>query len=294
VAVSEAIAEPALELEPACEGRLSTIPYGVAPPAPRVEPVRPADAPLRVVYHGVLNERQKRILDLPAIVTAALARGVPVELTVMGGGPDDAAFRQAAAPLVARGAARLLGVVPHEEALARLVDHDVYVMTSAFEGLPNALLEAMRAGCVPVVSDIRSGIPELVEDGVTGLVAPVGDIAAFAERLERLWRDPELRRRLGARARDVGAGLGFQLESMVEDYLALFQRALDDAARGVYRRPRGPLVPPPAAVAGVSLFPVDCVEVPRLGRFPPGQATPYLVELARRRLRPLGRSRISC
>lgn len=68
------------------------------------------------------------------------------------------------------------------------------------EGIPVALMEAMSSG-LPVVASRLSGIPELVEDGVSGLLAPPGDAVALADVLERLWRDPALRQRLGQAAR---------------------------------------------------------------------------------------------
>ena len=78
---------------------------------------------------------------------------------------------------------------------------DVFVMSSRYEGTPNALLEAMSCGLAVVVTDASPGPLELVEDGVTGLVVPVDDAAALASALLRLIRDPDLRHRLGGQAR---------------------------------------------------------------------------------------------
>jgi len=84
---------------------------------------------------------------------------------------------------------------------AHYVAARIFVMPSRYEGTPNALLEAMAAGLSPVVSDASPGLLELVEDGVTGLVVPVDDSAALALAIERLAKDPSLRRSLGDRAR---------------------------------------------------------------------------------------------
>jgi glycosyltransferase involved in cell wall biosynthesis len=64
------------------------------------------------------------------------------------------------------------------------------------EGIPNVLKEAMACE-LPVVASASGGIPELVEDGVSGFLLPPGDAAALAAALERLAADPALRRRLG-------------------------------------------------------------------------------------------------
>jgi glycosyltransferase involved in cell wall biosynthesis len=68
------------------------------------------------------------------------------------------------------------------------------------DGIPVALMEAMAMG-LPVVSTRVSGIPELVEDGHTGLLAPEKDAPALAAAMERLCREPELARKLGAAGR---------------------------------------------------------------------------------------------
>jgi glycosyltransferase involved in cell wall biosynthesis len=69
------------------------------------------------------------------------------------------------------------------------------------EGIPVVLMEAMASG-VPVIASDLSGIPELVEDDVTGLLAPPRDSTAIAAALGRLHGDETLRRRLGAAGRE--------------------------------------------------------------------------------------------
>jgi glycosyltransferase involved in cell wall biosynthesis len=76
---------------------------------------------------------------------------------------------------------------------------DIFVLPSLSEALSNSLMEAMGCGCCPVASRV-GGNPELVTDGETGLLFPVGDADALAERLALLLDQPEYRRRLAARA----------------------------------------------------------------------------------------------
>ena len=93
-----------------------------------------------------------------------------------------------------------LGFVPHEE-LQRLYGRaSVVVLPSHREGLPLCVVEAMAHGR-PVVASAVGGIPELVEDGVSGLLVPPGDVSALRAALERLLGDPILRRRIGRAAR---------------------------------------------------------------------------------------------
>jgi glycosyltransferase involved in cell wall biosynthesis len=77
----------------------------------------------------------------------------------------------------------------------------VFVLPSRFEGMPNALLEAMAAGLPVVVSDASPGPLEMVDPGVHGLVVPSENVEALAEALGRLMADSELRERLGRAAR---------------------------------------------------------------------------------------------
>ncbi len=78
---------------------------------------------------------------------------------------------------------------------------DVFVLVSRYEGMPNALLEAMSFGLPVVVSDASPGPLEFVEHEVSGLVVPVENAEALESVLELLINDPELRHRLGETAR---------------------------------------------------------------------------------------------
>jgi glycosyltransferase involved in cell wall biosynthesis len=104
------------------------------------------------------------------------------------------------------GVVRLEGGRPRAEVLRMLEQADVVALPSIqtrsgkMEGIPVALMEPLACE-VPVVSTRISGIPELVEDGVTGLLVPPADPAALAGALERLAHDPELGRRLGRAGR---------------------------------------------------------------------------------------------
>lgn len=268
VAVSSAVAERTAEACPSVADRIVTIPIGV-----RIPPVRPQRARttevLRLVYHGALKQHQKRVLDLPRIVEAASDLGVPVELSIAGAGPDEADLRMAGAPLVDRGLIRFLGVLSPDDTAAMLETQDVYLLASEFEGMPNALIEAMGRGCVPVVTQMTSGIPELIRDSDNGFLVPIGDAGAFAERLRTLWNNPARREQMSIRAFQTVQEGRFRVENMVRSYQQVFEHAWNEVRAGRFVRPRGPLAPPPPAVAGVSVFPVELPHIePGLGAFP--------------------------
>ncbi len=245
VAVSPEIAERTAALDRSFAPRVRTIRYGVEVPPALPPGERHPGTPLRIVYHGVLRQAQKRILDLAAVVGALQERGVPAKLTVVGGGPEEGRLRAAAAALPNPSAIQFLGIVPHWEVGSLLAKQDAFVLTSRFEGLPHALLEAMAQGCVPVVSDVRSGVPGLIRDGYNGFRVPVGQVGAFAERLAVLHRNRPLGREMARNAHRTIVEGGLRIGDMVRNYASLFDQVLREAASGAYRRPRGIMRLPP-------------------------------------------------
>jgi glycosyltransferase involved in cell wall biosynthesis len=99
---------------------------------------------------------------------------------------------------------------------------DVFCLPSTKrEGLARAIIEAMAYRVPPVVTD-SGGSPELVVDGVSGIVVPVRDAGALATAIEKLYRDPELRRRMGVAARERLA-THFHNDDTVKKTIALYE-----------------------------------------------------------------------
>lgn len=215
VAYSRRMYDRLLEHLPHRAGSIHYIPYGIPIP-PRTR--RPAAGPIRLVFAGRLEHGQKGVLELPAIAAALADRSIDATWTVIGDGPDGEALR-AAWPTSA--SVRHRGPLTNADTMARLPDHDVFVLPTRVEGLPVALLEAMGCGVVPVVSDIDSGVPDVVTAGVNGLLPAVGDIAGFADAIARLDRDRPLLERMSAAGRRV-VEERFDVRDRVADYQALY------------------------------------------------------------------------
>lgn len=260
VGVSDECARKAASVDPTYDSRTYAIPNGA--PVPDKCPSRAFEpgAPLSFVYHGVLNTHQKRILDMPLILRGLTQRGVPFRFTVAGSGPQQQELLDQCKPWLENGQMRFLGQVPNERIASLLAENDAYVLTSAFEGLPHAVVEAMAAGCVPVVTDVESGVPDLVANGRQGYRIPIGDVEEFATKLEYLQKNPEERRAMSLAAHERVLHSPYNVKNMVESYMKVFERVWRDAQGGVYRRPKGPVLPPPATVAGLSIFPVEHAE----------------------------------
>ena len=97
---------------------------------------------------------------------------------------------------------------------------DIFVQPSRSEGMPLAVIEAMRAGLPVIASDV-GGLREMIASGADGELVPAEDPQELASRLERLLEHPRERARLGRAAR-VSSGDRFGVESMVEQYLQLY------------------------------------------------------------------------
>ena len=98
---------------------------------------------------------------------------------------------------------------------------DVFALSSASEGLPLVILEAMAAG-LPIASTAVGGIPDVVEDGVAGVLSAV-DERAFAAAVGGLVADPSRTREMGWRGRERALGR-YGADRMVDAYLELYQR----------------------------------------------------------------------
>jgi glycosyltransferase involved in cell wall biosynthesis len=101
----------------------------------------------------------------------------------------------------------------------------IFALTSASEGMPQAAIEASVTG-LPIVASCVGGLPELIEDGRTGLLVPPGNVSAFAEAMCRLLDDPAEGRRLGEAARRQTIGK-FDIGRMAADYHRHYAELLD-------------------------------------------------------------------
>jgi glycosyltransferase involved in cell wall biosynthesis len=106
---------------------------------------------------------------------------------------------------------------------------DVFVMQSTFEGGPTTVLEAMAAQRA-VVATCVGMVPEVINDGETGLITPVRDSHALAQAVGRLLEDGALRERMAQRAREHALG-HFSIQQMVDRYLEVAAEAL--ISRGI-------------------------------------------------------------
>jgi glycosyltransferase involved in cell wall biosynthesis len=138
---------------------------------------------------------------------------------IAGDGPDRAALEDLARAFRLGGRVRFLG---HRDDVPRLLAAaDLLVLPSRYEGLPNVVLEAMQFG-KPVVATAAPGTTEVVVDGETGLLVPVGRPPALAQAIRTVIDDPELARRLGEAGR-ARIEATFRADQMVDRFAALYE-----------------------------------------------------------------------
>jgi glycosyltransferase involved in cell wall biosynthesis len=159
-----------------------------------------------------------------ATLLRALAQTADLEwrLDLVGDGPMEPACRDLAERLGIARRVRFRGYL--RDVGAALAQAQIFALASNSEGLPRSVLEAMRAG-LPVAASAVGGVPEAVEDGRTGLLAPARDAAALAAALGRLILDAALRLSMGAAAR-TACEARFSLPRMIEETEAVYEVAL--------------------------------------------------------------------
>lgn len=164
-------------------------------------------APATPVILSVGRLREKK--GFPTLIEACAelaARGVPFECEIVGYGPDEAGLRAQIAALGLSTRVRLLGKLPQDRVIEAYSRAALFVLPCQIgadgdrDGIPNVLLEAM-AMRLAVISTPVSGIPEVIHDGVNGVLIAERDPHALAAAIARLLGDADTRERLGAQAR---------------------------------------------------------------------------------------------
>jgi glycosyltransferase involved in cell wall biosynthesis len=174
---------------------------------------------LRLIYLGRIEDAAKGVFWLPKI----LDRLPPeITLTVAGDGPDLPELRKRSVRLANR--ITFLGRVSAERLQGLWAEHEVLLMPSRFEGSPLTLIEAMAAGCIPVVTRIAGVTDVIVTNGRDGILFRPGDTRAAARAIAWLAESAGRLRRMSRAARDAVEDR-FTVSAMAERYLHLINAA---------------------------------------------------------------------
>jgi glycosyltransferase involved in cell wall biosynthesis len=177
----------------------------------------PADAPM-ILFAGRLMP-QKAVGDLIDALDLLQHVRPDVRTLIVGAGPQRRELEETAHAYRLDDKVRFLG---HRDDVPRLLAAcDLLVLPSKYEGLPNVVLEAMRYR-KPVVATAAPGTTELVIDGQTGRLVPVGNPPALAQALRAVLSDPEEARRLGAAGR-ARVETEFSASAMIDHFATLYE-----------------------------------------------------------------------
>lgn len=155
------------------------------------------------------------------------SESAPLELWLVGDGELRETIQQQVHALGVENRVRFLGVRSDVPDVLRAAD--VFVFPSRWEGNPLSVLEAMAAG-LPVVATAVGGVPELVEDGVSGILVPNEDLEGLTAAMLRMVQHPDLREQIGRAAR-CRAVERFDIQQTVRAYEALYEEILQRQRR---------------------------------------------------------------
>ncbi|HET8796765.1 MAG TPA: glycosyltransferase, partial [Thermoanaerobaculia bacterium] len=222
-------------LYPDAEAKVDVVRMGLDPSVyaeAAARPQRAGDAPLRILSVATLLPN-KGFMFLIEACAQLLAEGMKLECRIAGDGPLRGAVQQWIDQHGLAQSVFLTGAVPQDEVARLMGQCDIFVLPSIIaldgqmDGLPMSLIEAMAAGRAVVAASI-SGIPELVENGVSGVLVDATHTARIVHSI-RLLGDPALRERLG-RAAQQKVRAELDVRQTAAAFIALLDRTEDNAA----------------------------------------------------------------
>jgi teichuronic acid biosynthesis glycosyltransferase TuaC len=148
-----------------------------------------------IIYVGHLKMR-KGIFDLIEILKRLSKKNYPIYLIIIGDGGDRKSMEREIGQSSLKERILLMGSLTQEVISDFLSAADLFVLPTYQEGLPNVLLEAMACQ-LPIVTSRVGGIPEIVSDGINGLLVEPGEIEGFCQAIELLLKDEILRSKMG-------------------------------------------------------------------------------------------------
>lgn len=198
--------------------RLGVDPTFFAPPT-RIE----TNEKFEILCVGRLTPAKGQHLLIDA-TDRLLKQGRQVRLRLVGSGPDESSLREGAARLGNLSSIVFEGAVNQDRIRSLYATADVFCLPSFAEGLPVVLMEAMSME-IPCVSTCIAGIPELIRNGIDGLLVPASDLNALVGAIARLMDDSQLRNRLARSGRSQVLE-HFNLDRNVDELARLFSEKI--------------------------------------------------------------------
>jgi colanic acid/amylovoran biosynthesis glycosyltransferase len=196
---------------------------------PSAAPQRAPGQPFSLVSVGRLSPPKGYPILIEAIAVLR-NRGRNVHLTLVGDGPERRTLEQLVAQRSLADCVRFAGPCNHDRVIEHYAASDAFVLSSFLEGMPVVLMEAMAME-LPCIATWITGIPEIIERDVEGLLVPPASSGAIADAVEHLIDDPQDARRLGAAARRKVLSkyrLDRNVERLAEEFRARLSAMIDE------------------------------------------------------------------
>jgi len=181
---------------------------------------------LQLGYLGRLEHNQKGVMHLPDLVKVLVQMEIPFHLTIAGKGKDREKLEAALVSYISQGFVSFKGALNAQQVPVFLSETDVYIFPSHFEGCPNALLEAMMAGAVPVSWIIKGITDYVLKNGETGFLHSLGNYTDMAESIKKVHDDRSLLRLISHNAA-VDARMRFTPELTASAYAKVFHQVME-------------------------------------------------------------------
>ncbi len=198
-------------------------------PVPGIQAHKDESATLRIVYCGNdLNSHSKQFELLPLINASLAARDVQVSWSIIGYGIAEDKVREL---MKQKQNVFIYSNISNKEVLHIMADNDLILLPSIHEGFPVSIVEGMKCGLVPLVTDWDGATAELIKEGESGFYFAIGDAQAYAEKIAKLHHDRKLLKTISERA----ATRANELFDPVENTLRMEEVFIESAGKLMYK-----------------------------------------------------------
>jgi len=177
-----------------------------------------ANIPL-IIGMGRLT-KQKGFQDLIKAVSIVAEKNIQLRLVIIGDGDEKSKLQKLVEELAMQDKVAFLG--SQANPYKYISKADIFVLSSLYEGFPNALIEAMTCGTPVISTDCKSGPSEIIDHYENGILVPVGDARPMAEEIDYLLSDPNLASALALKAKQTVINK-FAVKQLVAEYEKVFQ-----------------------------------------------------------------------
>lgn len=189
---------------------------------------------LNLIYVGRIEEEQKRIFDIIALIKRLELANIPFTFKIIGDGPEMPKLKKELDKLIEEGKVIVFGWLSEEKVIKHLRESSIFILMSQYEGFCIALIEAMANGCLPIVTNIDSGNAQLIKEGQNGFLIDIGNVDAFVDRIKWIYQNPQFLYTFRESA--LSEGSKYSEQNMVLNYEDTFKKLIV-LSQSVNRKP---------------------------------------------------------